>query len=103
MGSICRLTGLQSNNARAIGVACCMFAAVAVRPTAAQTRLPGERDVRVAGIAGVVAPGASWERAWSGFDNADGIVGTPDGGLLFAQEQPSRIRKLEANGRDSIF
>jgi gluconolactonase len=40
---------------------------------------------------------------WQGTDNADGIVGTADGGLLFAQEQPNRISKLDRNGRASVF
>src|SRR5262245_20508132 len=63
---------------------------------------PGLRDVRVAAIAGVVAEGAMWTVAWQGTDNADGIVGTPDGGLLFAQEQPRRISKLDAMDRVSV-
>jgi hypothetical protein len=34
----------------------------------------------------VIAAGATWTLAWQGTDNADGIVGTTDGGLLFAQD-----------------
>ncbi len=41
-------------------------------------------------------------RAWQGTDNADGLVAAPDGGLLFAQEQPSRVSKLDADDRVSI-
>jgi gluconolactonase len=40
--------------------------------------------------------------AWQGTDNADGIVGTSDGGLLFAQEQPKRVSKLDQNDRFSV-
>jgi gluconolactonase len=40
--------------------------------------------------------------AWQGTDNADGIVGTADGGLLFAQEQPRRISKLDAMDRVTV-
>jgi gluconolactonase len=40
--------------------------------------------------------------AWQGTDNADGIVGTDDGGLLFAQEQPNRISKLDVNDKVSV-
>src|SRR2546426_12437505 len=54
----------------------------------------GERDVTITQIPGVIAAGTKWKIAWHGADNADGIVGTPDGGLLFAQEQPSSIGKL---------
>ena len=61
------------------------------------------RDVAVTAIAGVVAAGAQWTVAWQGTDNADGIVGTPDGGLLFAQEQPSRVSKLDRENRVSVF
>jgi gluconolactonase len=61
------------------------------------------REAIVTGIPGVVAPGAAWKLVWQGTDNADGIVGTKDGGLLFAQEQPSRISKLDKNGRVSIY
>jgi gluconolactonase len=61
----------------------------------------GARDVTA--IPGVVAAGATWTIAWQGTDNADGIVGTSDGGLLFAQEQPSQISKLDVNDRVSVF
>ncbi len=82
-------------------VGCLLPTVVAPSHAAAQERLP--RHVTVAAIPGVVAAGASWELVWQGSDNADGIVGTADGGLLFAQEQPSRIRKLDNDGRTSIY
>ena len=63
----------------------------------------GVRDVTVIEIAGVVAAGSTWTIAWQGTDNADGIVGTSDGGLLFAQEQPNRISKLDRNDHVSVF
>ena len=62
----------------------------------------GAREVAVSAIAGVVAEGAAWSVAWQGTDNADGLVGTADGGLLFAQEQPRRISKLDAMDRVSV-
>jgi gluconolactonase len=61
------------------------------------------REVTVSGLPGVVAAGAVWTIAWQGTDNADGLVGTDDGGLLFAQEQPHRISKIERAGRVSVF
>src|SRR5689334_20968505 len=61
------------------------------------------REVTVQEISGVVAAGAQWKLAWQGADNADGIVGTSDGGLLFAQEQPSRVSKLDDNDRFSYY
>lgn len=66
-----------------------------------QERLP--RDVKITGVPGVIATGANWQEVWQGTDNADGIAGTPDGGLLFAQEQPSTVRKLDQNDKDSVY
>jgi gluconolactonase len=63
----------------------------------------GAREVTVTGIPGVVAAGARWTLVWQGTDNADGIVGTAAGGLLFAQEQPSQVSKLDADGHVSVF
>ena len=63
----------------------------------------GAREVTITEIPGVVAAGAQWKLAWQGTDNADGIVGSSDGGLLFAQEQPSRISKLDRNDKLSPF
>ena len=57
----------------------------------------GAREVTITAIPGVVAANSRWLLAWQGTNNADGIVGTDDGGLLFAQEQPNRISKLDAN------
>jgi gluconolactonase len=61
------------------------------------------REARVSEIPGVIAAGAQWTLAWQGTDNADGIIGTSDGGLLFAQEQPSRVSKLDGNDKVSVF
>jgi gluconolactonase len=62
----------------------------------------GVRDVGVTAITGVIAAGSTWTRVWQGSDNADGLVGTADGGVLFAQEQPRRVSKLAANGTQSV-
>jgi gluconolactonase len=61
------------------------------------------REVTVSPIPGVIGAGATWTIAWQGTDNADGLVGTPDGGVLFAQEQPSRVRKLAGNDALSTY
>ena len=61
------------------------------------------KEVTVAAIPGVIAAGAQWKLVWQGSDNADGIVGTEEGGLLFAQEQPSTIGMLDQNDQFSIF
>ena len=82
-------------------IVCCLFgSATALSQAPAQERVP--RDVTVTAIPGVVAAGARWQVVWQGFDNADGIVGTSDGGLLFAQEQPNTVRKLDKNDKNSV-
>ena len=80
----------------------------------------GAREVTVQGIAGVIAPGAKWKLVWQGTDgsvggepvseftrvhggNADGIVRTPDGGILFAQEQTSEVLKLDKGDHVSVY
>ena len=82
-------------------------AAVALGQAPAQQQFGGPagavREVTVTAIPGVVAAGAEWTLAWQGTDNSDGLVGTDDGGLLFAQEQPNRISKLDQNDRVSVF
>lgn len=61
------------------------------------------REVTVQEIPGVVAAGAKWKLAWQDSDNADGIIGTSDGGLLFAQEQPSRVSQLGRNDKVDYY
>lgn len=63
----------------------------------------GARRVTVTEIPGVVAAGAMWKLVWQGTDNADGIIGTKDGGVLFAQEQPSHVGKLDKDDKFSVF
>ena len=75
---------------------------------AAQQRNPfpqptAAKEVTVTGIPGVIAAGAKWKLVWQGPDNADGIIGTKDGGLLFAQEQPSTVGMLDPKDKFSIF
>jgi gluconolactonase len=77
--------------------------AAAPQPASQPAPQPAVRDVTVTPIPGVIAAGAAWRLVWAGSDNADGLVGTPDGGLLFAQEQPNRISKLDTGDRVSVF
>jgi gluconolactonase len=61
------------------------------------------RAVTIVPIDGVIAGDAVWQLAWQGSDNADGLVAAADGGLLFAQEQPNQIGKLDFDDRYSIY
>src|SRR5262249_10535475 len=67
----------------------------------APEKLP--REYSVTAIPGVVAAGAEWAVAWQGNYNGDGFVGTSDGGVIFAQEQPSTVRKVDKDGYDSAL
>jgi gluconolactonase len=92
---------MRSNAALAV-LSCGIALLVPLAETAAQL-LPGERDASVPAIPGVVAAGVEWELIWADFETADGIVGTPDGGVLFAQEQTDTIRKLDAAGKEFVY
>src|SRR5688572_10972783 len=54
-------------------------------------------------IPGVLAPGAKFALAHISLQNADGIIGMPDGSLLFAQEPASTISKLDTDGKVSVY
>jgi len=61
------------------------------------------RDHSVTEIPGVIAAGRKWTFVWQeAGNNGDGIVGTDDGGLLLAQNDSSRVVKLDMNGKPSV-
>lgn len=39
----------------------------------------------ITAIPGVIVAGAKWKLVWQGPDNADGLIGTRDGGRLFGR------------------
>jgi gluconolactonase len=84
-----------------VALACCLMA-ISDR-AGAQQLLPGEREAAVTAIPGVIAAGAKWELVWADFETADGINGTADGGVLFAQEQTNTVRKLDTAGKEFIL
>jgi gluconolactonase len=86
-----------------VAAVACVIPAVFLAQAAAQPLLPGERETVVGAIPGVVAAGAKWELIWADFETADGILGTDDGGVLFAQEQTDTIRKLAPDGKEYTY
>jgi gluconolactonase len=63
----------------------------------------GIRDYTVAEIPGVIAGGQKWKFLWQeAGNNGDGIVGTDDGGLLLAQNDNSKVLRLDRDGRPSV-
>lgn len=81
------------------GFACLLAAAASGQ----EPLLAGEQAAVITAIPGVIAPDAKWELVWAGFETADGIVGTADGGVLFAQEQTDTLRKLDANNKEYVY
>jgi gluconolactonase len=62
----------------------------------------GPRDYTVKEIPGVIAAGQKWKEVWQvDGNNADGIIATKDGGLLIAQNNNSKIVKLDKDGKVS--
>jgi gluconolactonase len=88
---------------RIAGVSLCFLGAAVAIAQRGGGPAGAQREVTVTSIPGVVAAGAVWKLVWQGTDNADGIVGTSDGGLLFAQEQPNRIGKLDRDDKFSVY
>jgi sugar lactone lactonase YvrE len=75
--------------------------AAAPRPAGAPVPPPSfdARPYTVASIPGVIAAGAGWTEAWHGDgNNADGLVATADGGILFVQNDNNQIGKIDAKG-----
>jgi gluconolactonase len=63
----------------------------------------GRRDYMVTEIPGVIAAGRQWKFVWQeAGNNGDGIVGTNDGDLLIAQNDNSKVIKLDAAGKTSV-
>ena len=65
--------------------------------------VPGPREYAVTEIPGSIAAGQRWTFVWQeAGNNGDGIVGSNDGGLLIAQNDTSRVVKLDKNGKPSV-
>jgi gluconolactonase len=60
------------------------------------------KEVTVTAIPGVVAAGAKWQLIWGQDNNADGLAGTADEGILFGQEQPSYIGRIDKKDKYSV-
>ena len=57
------------------------------------------KEYTVTGIPGVITAGSKWTEVWHGDgNNADGLVGTQDGGVLFAQNDNNQVGKVDKNG-----
>jgi gluconolactonase len=64
---------------------------------------PGVREYKVEAIPGVIAAGQQWKFLWQeAGNNGDGIVGTDDGALLVAQNDNSKVVRLDQDGRPSV-
>jgi gluconolactonase len=73
------------------------------RAGGAPAQAPGVREYKVEAIPGVIAAGQQWKFIWQeAGNNGDGILGTDDGGLLLAQNDNSKVVKLDKNGKASV-
>src|SRR6185437_12810372 len=71
----------------------------AQRPPAPSYKPPS----KVEAIAGVIAGNAHWRHVWSETgNNADGIVGLPDGSVLVAQQDSSDVMSIDPKGHAHI-
>ncbi len=103
--------GGDMNSKKALILAACVAALVATTgavqagaPAGAAPAAPaGPRPYSVTAIPGVVAAGAQWELIWASTMSADGFVGSPDGGIWFAQEQSDTIKKLDTSNKEWIY
>jgi gluconolactonase len=93
----------MSSTAQLLLIAALCFSHLAAQQKKGFAQPPPARDVTVTAIPGVIEAGAKWTAVWQGNETADGIVGTGDGGLLFAQEQTNHINKLDKNGKFSVY
>src|SRR5688572_18205129 len=63
---------------------------------------PAHREYAVTEIPGVIAAGQRWKSIWTGTgNNADGILATPDGGILAAQNTNSTVMKIDRDAKVS--
>jgi sugar lactone lactonase YvrE len=63
---------------------------------------PAHREYMVTEIPGVIAAGQKWKSIWTGTgNNADGILATPDGGILAAQNTNSAVMKIDKDNKVS--
>jgi sugar lactone lactonase YvrE len=61
------------------------------------------KDYTVTEIPGVIKAGEKWTVVFEATgNNADGIIGTKDGGLLIAQNTNSDVVKLDKNGKATV-
>jgi gluconolactonase len=62
----------------------------------------GPREYKVTEIPGVIAAGQQWKEVWQvDGNNADGIIATKDGGIFIAQNDNSKVVKLDKRGKVS--
>ncbi len=72
-------------------------------PAAANVYVPVDHPAIITAIPGVVAAGAKWEAVFSSVELQDGIIGTPDGGVLIAMQENDVVRKVAPDGVSTIY
>lgn len=86
-----------------VGLLSAQQPAAGPKPAAPPKQPAPPKQVTITEISGVIAAGSQWKVTWEGPATADGIAGTDDGGLLFAQEQTGMIGKLDKDDKFSVY
>ncbi len=67
------------------------------------TTPPPIRDYKVTAIPGVIKGGLRWKLLWETTgNNGDGILATPDGGVMIAQNDKSQVVRISADGKATV-
>jgi gluconolactonase len=87
----------------ALAMAAILLAAPAAASAAAAPAADPGPHKTITAIPGVVAAGARLQLVLAVQDGMDGIVGSPDGGVLFAKEHQDSLRKVDAAGKETVL
>jgi sugar lactone lactonase YvrE len=67
------------------------------------TSPPPAREYKVNAIPGLIKGGLRWQLVWETTgNNGDGILATPDGGVMIAQNDKSQVLRISADGKASV-
>lgn len=86
----------------ALWIALALASTHAAAQQAAAPYVAVDRPVSITAIPGVVAAGAKWEVVFASTETQDGIVGTPDGGVLVAMQDDDVVRKITPGGASTV-
>ena len=85
-------------------LACVAISTQGQTPPAAKPPVPDPtREMTAPGIPGVIAAGTKVQFIRGGFAGAEGLIGMPDGSLLFCEQNVNKVIKLDLDGNFSTY